>query len=148
MCSKIFHKIVNGGQLNGGIKRLLIDGATCENEEHIKDHIVSFLGNMYCEEVVDRPFFEDLTLGSVDEEGSSRLESDLTETENIEAHNALSEEKSPGLYGFPTAFYQRMWGFMKTKIMAVVKEFQDHAYLDWRLNTTFVTLVSKIEEKK
>lgn len=37
---------------------------------------------------------------------------------------------------------------MKKDIMEVVREFQNLSYLDWRLNTTFVTLIPKKEGEK
>lgn len=37
---------------------------------------------------------------------------------------------------------------MKQEILAVLNEFQNYGYLDWRLNTTFITLVPKEEEEK
>ncbi|KAF5206932.1 Transposon tx1 uncharacterized protein [Thalictrum thalictroides] len=40
--------------------------------------------------------------------------------------------------------FQKCWSFLKGDIMEVVKEFDQTGFLDWRVNTTFITLIPKI----
>lgn len=70
------------------------------------------------------------------------------EEEIYKALCSLTGDKSPGPDGLQMEVYKARWHVMKTKILAVFKEFQDTGYLDWRLNTTFITLVPKLEGEK
>lgn len=42
----------------------------------------------------------------------------------------------------------RAWYFTKEEFKAIFREFHKTGCLDWRLNTTFITLILKIEGEK
>lgn len=45
--------------------------------------------------------------------------------------------------GFPPRFYQWCWHFMKHDFLKVFSYFYHKGYLDWLLNTTFISLIPK-----
>lgn len=76
------------------------------------------------------------------------LETNFTEEEVFKALCSLSGDKTPGPDGFSMLVYKKSRSFMKKEIMEVFHEFYRRCYYDWRLNTTFVTLITKLEGEK
>lgn len=71
------------------------------------------------------------------------LEGDFTEEEIWQALVDLCGDRSPSSDGFPIQFYCFCWLFMKQDILKVFKSFASSGFLEWRLNTTFITLIPK-----
>lgn len=71
------------------------------------------------------------------------MEINFIEDEVFEAIKSLETDNTHGPDSFLVQIYQKSWFFMKREIMEFIKEFQEHGYLDWSLNTTFVTLIDK-----
>lgn len=46
---------------------------------------------------------------------------------------------------FPLIVYQKAWNFMKIETMAVAHDLQDMSFVSWMINTTFLTLIPKVE---
>ncbi|KAF9626380.1 hypothetical protein IFM89_033199 [Coptis chinensis] len=74
---------------------------------------------------------------------SLRLEAPSLDDEVKETIDELGTDIAPGSNGFPYVLYKICWHFLKSDVMQVVMEFNDKGFLDWRLNTTFVTLIPK-----
>lgn len=55
----------------------------------------------------------------------------------------LAREKTSGPDGFPVRFYQISWSFLKAYIMRVPDDFHKSGFLNWRLITSFISLVPK-----
>ena len=63
-----------------------------------------------------------------------------------EVYSALSEkngDKAPGPDGFPLAFWQFCWEFVKDNIMGFFKKFHERGRFFRSLNITFLVLVPK-----
>ncbi|KAF9594332.1 hypothetical protein IFM89_030461 [Coptis chinensis] len=75
---------------------------------------------------------------------STWMERDLGEDEVKVALNSLAGEKSPRPDGLPMIVYKKCWYFMKDEIMAAVKELQNNSFINWRHNTTYITLAPKV----
>lgn len=65
------------------------------------------------------------------------------EFEVWQALSDLAGDKSPGPDGFPIQFYKLYWFFMKRDIMRIFNSFSKTGFLDWRLNSTFISLIPK-----
>lgn len=76
------------------------------------------------------------------------MERAFTEAAVKQAIDDLAGEKCPGPDGFCIKFYSVCWHFMKSNILAVVSDLFYRNFLDWRLNSTFISLVPKSEGKK
>lgn len=48
----------------------------------------------------------------------------------------------------PILVYQKTWSFIKSDIMKVVLDLQEYSFVSWRINTTFISLVPKVEQPK
>lgn len=49
---------------------------------------------------------------------------------------------------FPLWFYQMFWVLLMTNILQVFDDFRQSGFLEWRLNTSFFTLVLKEKGEK
>lgn len=127
------------------IRNLVIDGAPCEDKEQIKTHIVSFFKNLYTESEIHRPFLHKLPLKSQNVEKAKLLEEVFRENEVLSALVSMIGDKTPGPNDLQLEVYRKSWHFMKKEIMEVFHQFHRNGYLDWRLNTTFITLIPKIK---
>lgn len=147
-CIKIFHKVLNSYAMDGRISSLKIDGVTCSDTSLIKNHVVSFFKDLYTESNVSRHFFHELPVSCLCKNNSEALEADFTEEEIFTSFSSLAQDKTLGSDGLQIEVYRSCWHFIKLEILVVFKEFQEHGYIDWRLNTTFITLVPKVEGEK
>lgn len=57
-CTKLFHRVMNANSEKGSMRRLLIEGQWCEDEEIIKKHVKDFYVILYSETESERPFFQ------------------------------------------------------------------------------------------
>jgi hypothetical protein len=73
------------------------------------------------------------------------LSSPFSETEIYKALQQIPRNKSPGLDGFGSAFFQDFWSILKPNIMKLFLEFFDgQARLD-RNNRSYIVLIKKKE---
>ena len=60
----------------------------------------------------------------------------------------MDRDKVPNPDGFSMAFFQDCWGVVKEDIMAVFSEFHDQSKFVKSINSTFITLISKVHGAK
>lgn len=63
----------------------------------------------------------------------------------------LGQDRAPGPDGFQVNVIVKCWSFMKNDIMEVVRKFESSGFIDWRLKSTFISLLPKksvVEEIK
>lgn len=83
-----------------------------------------------------------MEFNSLIEEDRRCLERDFSKEEILCAMASMEGDKTPMF------IYNKYWDFLKVDFMRVVQEFQDNAFLNWRLNNTFITLNLKKEGEK
>lgn len=81
--------------------------------------------------ILKRPFFENLSLKSLNEKNKILLERSFTEEEIFTAVCSLAGDKTLGPDGFPVTVYQKASSLMKNDIMEVFNEFHRNGYIDW-----------------
>lgn len=86
---------------------------------------------------------QELDLQTVSVDQNSTLEKPFVKFEIKKELKELARDKCPGPNGFPLRFYQLYWHFMKADIMEVFDEFYNNGFLEWHLNTIFISLVLK-----
>lgn len=59
--------------------------------------------------------------------------------------NSMCGDKAPGPDGFSMVFFQHCWSVVRGEVMAFFDEFHDRGYFVPRLNSTFITFISKKE---
>jgi hypothetical protein len=65
-----------------------------------------------------------------------------------EVIKGMDRDKAPGQDGFTLAFFQDCWGVVKWDLMAVFVEFHARGKFVKNINSTFISLISKIHEAK
>ena len=67
------------------------------------------------------------------------LKRPFKEAKKIYVIQNFNGDKSPGLDGFPMAFFQACWGIVKPDLMAVFHHFFVTSQFEKSLNATFIT---------
>lgn len=91
------------------------------------------------------PRLDGLAFPSLTADEAYTLEEPFSKEEIKAALDSLVSEKSPGPEGMPMVVYQKTWGFIKLEILEVARELQMRSFVSWRINTTFLTLLPKVE---
>ena len=86
-------------------------------------------------------FFNSLGFGEIGLEEAGTLEVPFIEKELFNALFNFSRDKAPGLDGFPMAFCQFSWEFVKDEIMDFFLEFHEQGHFVRSLNANFVALI-------
>lgn len=72
----------------------------------------------------------------------------ILDIEEIKVLYMMNKDKSPILDGFHISFYQRNWDIVGVEVIQVAKELFNKGKLLKKWNTTFLTLIPKIQETK
>lgn len=142
-CTRYFHRLVQSRVASNNISQLKIDGRTFSDPKILTDHIEAFFQNLYTEDVPDRPSLKGIKLKTLDAAAAITLDQPFIEVEMVNAHNNLVGEKALGSDGFSMRFYKTCWAFLKDDLLRVVDDFCMNNFFDWRLNTTFISLIPK-----
>ena len=84
-----------------------------------------------------------LEFDSIGVEEAARLEEMFSVEEVFLALSELNGDEAPGPDGFPLAFWQFCWNFVKDELMRFFKDFFEMGKSVKSLNTTFLVLVPK-----
>jgi hypothetical protein len=141
--TKFFQRLANSHRRHNTIETLVVDGQLTDDRTVIQDHIVEFYKKLYSEQYQWRPRVDDLSFLSIDEEDRIWMEREFEEDEIWAVIQNFKGDKAPGPDGFTMAFFQKCWEFLKTDIIAVLKEFQTSRKFEKSLNATFVSLIQK-----
>lgn len=140
-CTNFFHTLVSQSVSRSNIDRLVIGNESVSDKERIKNHVREFNVDLYTEPVEGRPFPSGRVPNTITKEQFDTLEIAFSEKEVWDAVCELSSDKSPGPNGFPLRFYKSCWHFLEDDMMRVFENFYRSGYLDWHLNTTFISLI-------
>nr|CAN74005.1 hypothetical protein VITISV_006236 [Vitis vinifera] len=91
-----------------------------------------------------RSCLNSLEFDSIGVEEAARLEEMFSMEEVFSALSELNGDKVPSPDGFPLAFWQFCWNFVKDEIMGFFKDFFERGKFVRSLNTTFLVLIPKI----
>ncbi|RVW32661.1 Transposon TX1 uncharacterized 149 kDa protein [Vitis vinifera] len=89
------------------------------------------------------PSMSSLEFDRIGSEEAARLEEMFSMEEVYLALSELNGDKAPGPDGFPIAFWQFCWDFVKDEIMGFFKDFFERGKFVRSLNSTFLVLVPK-----
>lgn len=127
------------------ISIMIIQKMETGDGEMIKDEAITFFSKLYARDGLERPIIENLFSCCMDEEEVSSLESVFSKDEVKEAVFSMDKDKSLGLDGFSSLFYQECWVVVKY-LMEVFNEFYDSCTINKSTNATFIVLVPKKED--
>lgn len=147
-CTRFFHRAVNDRAKENSLDNLLIDGERVCDPGLLVHHIENLYSSLYSETCSDRPELPDVSLKRLTSERAYNLAEPFHEAEIWGVLNDLEGDKTPGPDGFPIKFDKFCWKFMKSDILMVFDEFFKNQFLEWHLNTTFLSLIPKVTWKK
>lgn len=122
---------------------LVIEKDRVTENETIEAHMKDFFQQLYTEEVPCWPVLTGLNLKHLVSDLPKELECDFTEEEVKQALDDLAGDKTLGPDGFPLKFYSFYWPFIKKDIHRVSCTFYKNRFLEWHLNTNFISLILK-----
>ena len=114
-----FHRMANAHRRGNCLKKIKINGSWYEDETAVNRGIVEAFQDLLSNLGGWRPSLSGLSFNQIGEETTVKLEDRFTEDENFEVVSSLSGDKALGLDGFPFAFWQFSWDFVKEEIMGV-----------------------------
>jgi hypothetical protein len=92
---------------NNTITSLVVNGNMTDEPKVLKDHVVNFYKQLYCEEYQWRPKMNEQPFNSIDVEEKQWMEREFKEGEVWEVVRNLEGDKAPGPDGF-------LWGSSKS----------------------------------
>ncbi|XP_026384529.1 uncharacterized protein LOC113280094 [Papaver somniferum] len=144
--TRFFHKYASSKQRGKKISQLNINGALTSDKTIIKEEIVSYYQGLFEEDSFSRPQLDGLTFPSISHEDANKLEIKFTEEEVHMALAELAQEKAPGPDGMPIFVISKSWDLMKHDILLVMDELYYNNSIDWRLKSTFLVLIPKVQD--
>ncbi|XP_026441694.1 uncharacterized protein LOC113340852 [Papaver somniferum] len=143
--SRFFHKNSYYNHKINSINSLIVDGVMSHDKDIINEEAKRFYEEGFTEKVYGRPTFEGMELPKISVEQSIGMEKPIEEDEVKKVIWGFGRNKSPGPDGYKMEFFKDVWDIIKPELMAVMKEFQQTGYIDWRLNYTNIILIPKCE---
>ena len=118
-----FHRMANSHRRWNSISSIRINGKNLIKEAEVKEGLVRAFQSLLSAPINWRLPFPDLYVNLIGEDHCAKLEEMFTEEEILAAVSGLNDDKAPGLYGFPLAFWSFSWDFVKKDVMGFFKEF-------------------------
>ncbi|GJY70863.1 putative RNA-directed DNA polymerase [Tanacetum coccineum] len=144
--SHFFHGMLNSKLNHSRINGLNILGPWITNPVLIKNHIYQFYESKFKETSNRRPTFTSNLFKHISVEDSNLLDRTITPQEIKDAIWDCGGDKAPGPDGFTFKFIKKHWEIIKDDIIAYVKEFENTAYIPRGCNSSFITLIPKIDD--
>ncbi|RVW87760.1 Transposon TX1 uncharacterized 149 kDa protein [Vitis vinifera] len=138
-----FHKMANSNSRRNCLKKIKVRGVWLSDEQDIQRGVVRAYQDLLSDPGGWHPSMSSLEFDSIGREEAARLEEMFSVEEVYLALSELNGDKAPGPDGFPIAFWQFCWDFVKDEIMGFFKDFFERGKFVRSLNSTFLVLVPK-----
>jgi hypothetical protein len=142
-CTNFFHSIANSNRRHNSIDTIVIGDNPSSNQEEISGHIVEFYQKLFSEQCKGRPMVDGLPFDFILEVEAGWLEREFEE-EVRKVVSKMNGNKASGPDGFSMAFFEDCWEVLREDIMKVFRDFDGGGMFEKSLNTTFISLISKI----
>ncbi|GJS62972.1 RNA-directed DNA polymerase, eukaryota [Tanacetum coccineum] len=146
--SKFFHGIVNRKRSNLAVKGVMVDGDWIDDPNHVKSEFCSHFASRFQRPGDSRSRINFPFPNQLNSEQATSLETPISIDEIKSAVWACGENKSPGPDGFTFEFFRRFWDVIGTDFCLAVKWFFDHNMFAKGCNSSFITLIPKINDPK
>jgi hypothetical protein len=147
-CTKFFHQVASANRRNNSIESLMVNGISTSGPACIGEHIVSYYESLFSEPLSWRPRLDNLEFDRLNGVEASSLEDPFEEREVREVIKGMDRDKAPGPDGFSMAFFQDCWEVGKGDFIAVFEEFHARGKFVKSINSTFISLIPKIQGAK
>ncbi|GJV83550.1 RNA-directed DNA polymerase, eukaryota [Tanacetum coccineum] len=101
---------------------------------------------LFKEENRARPLFNSNLFKQLSSDEVQFLDCNFTNVEIKEAVWEYRSDKAPGPDGFTFKFFKKHWDILENDVFSFVKEFESSSYIPVRCNSSFITLIPKIED--
>ena len=113
--TRFFHNMDNAHWKRNSLARIRINGSWITEYADIKNGVVQAFKLLLSDQGDWRSSLDGMQFERLGEQQAARLEEPFSEEEVFEALMDLSGEKGPGPDGFPMAFWQLSWEFVKVE---------------------------------
>ncbi|GJR57128.1 putative RNA-directed DNA polymerase, eukaryota, reverse transcriptase zinc-binding domain protein [Tanacetum coccineum] len=144
--SSFFHGMLNAKSNRSRINGLNILGTWTTNPVSIKNHILRCYELKFKEANLNRPTFSSNMFKQITPDDSQLLDHSFTPLKIKKAVWDCNGDKAPGPDGFTFKFIKKNWDVLKDDIISYVQEFENSAYIPRGCNSSFITLIHKIED--
>jgi hypothetical protein len=147
-CTKFFHQVASANRRINSIESLMVNGSPSSDPASISEHVVNYYESMFSEPLSWRPRLDNLEFDRLNGDEASSLEIPFEEKEVRKVIKGMDRDKAPGPNGFSMAFFQDCWEVVKEDFMAVFEEFYTRGKFVKCINSTFISLIPKIQGAK
>lgn len=123
----------------------LPSGNITEDQNDIKIHVRNFYKNLYCRVPIDENSVDTILsdLSKLNPEDSKHLDAPLSFNELDIAVTQLGKNKTPGLDGLSSEFYQTFWPLIKNDLFSVLQYAISTGTLPHTFRRAVITLIPK-----
>nr|KAJ0221007.1 hypothetical protein LSAT_V11C200075540 [Lactuca sativa] len=144
--SGFFHGIINKHHRVKRINGLKVNGFWITDPSMIKQEVVNHFRERYSEPIRSRPKFISAKFKKLTPQLASSLEKPFSLDEIKSAIWACGSDKASGPNGFSFAFLKKHWDTIGNDFYFAVKYFEASGNIDKGCNSSFITLVPKIQD--
>ncbi|RVW71613.1 Transposon TX1 uncharacterized 149 kDa protein [Vitis vinifera] len=135
--------MANSNSRRNCLKKIKVRGIWLSDDQDIQRGVVRAYQDLLSNPGGWHPSISSLEFDRIGREEAARLEEMFSLEEVYLALSELNGDKAPGPDGFPIAFWQFCWDFVKEEIMGFFKDFFERGKFVRSLNSTFLVLVPK-----
>ncbi|GJU17261.1 RNA-directed DNA polymerase, eukaryota [Tanacetum coccineum] len=146
--SKFFHGIINRKRANLSIRGVMVDGEWVDEPNRVKEEFRSHFAMRFQAPVVNRSKLNFQFTKRLNSDQVAELENPITRDEIRKAVWGCGENKSPGPDGFTFDFFHKFWNIIGSDFCAAVEWFFDHSSFTRGCNSSFVSLIPKVQDPK
>ncbi|RVW48620.1 Transposon TX1 uncharacterized 149 kDa protein [Vitis vinifera] len=135
--------MANSNNRRNCLKKIKVSGIWLSEDQEIQRGVVRAYQDLLSDPGGWHPSMSSLEFDRIGREEAARLEEMFSLEEVYLALSELNGDKAPGPDGFPIAFWQFCWDFVKDEIMGFFKDFFERGKFVRSLNSMFLVLVPK-----
>ncbi|GJW79213.1 RNA-directed DNA polymerase, eukaryota [Tanacetum coccineum] len=146
--SKFFHGVINRRRANLEIKGVMVDGEWVDDPTLVKEEFKSHFASRFQTPTSNRCCLNFTFPKRLDTNQAEELEGPISIEEVRKAVWGCGDNKSPGIDGFTFEFFRKYWDLLGADLYDAVVWFFDKGSFARGCNTSFITLIPKIQDPK
>jgi hypothetical protein len=122
------------------------DGSITSDQSELKEMAVSFFSDLFqAQEGLQPCLITRFVQRKVTDEMNSILDAPFSEGEITKALFSMKPNKSPGVDGFTSGFFQKHWDLLKHDVVSAVLGFLNGGRMPHDINKTLIVLIPKVK---
>ncbi|GKD86312.1 putative RNA-directed DNA polymerase, partial [Tanacetum coccineum] len=144
--SRFFHRMIKNRSNKSRLYGLNIHGVWVTDPSTLHNHIFQSFHMRFKESGHSRPTYSSSLFNQLSVDEVQLLVTSFFDVEIKDAVWDCGSDKAPGPDGFTFKFLKKHWNLLEYDIIAYVKDFEATAYIPKGCNSSFITLVPKVED--